>query len=162
MGRWTDYGADSTADDGDDLMAYNATQKKNKRITLEAIWNWMLNKLTNAVLDNLQTDNKTVVGAVNELKKRIDALDPTEPEETYSIALYLTNCTSSNTAATIKKGESYTTTITANSGYKVGNVVCKMGGVQQRVNGSYGDYSRTITLASVTGDLSITAVTIKE
>lgn len=160
MGRWTDYETNSVPDDGDDLMAYNMAQKKNKRITLKAIWNWMLDKLTNAVIESLQTNDRTVVGAINELKSRIDALDSTEPEETYSIALYLSNCTSSNTATTIKKGEPYTTTITANSGYKISNVVCRMGGIQQKVES--GDYSRVITLASVTGDISITVVTAKE
>ena len=81
--------------------------------------------------------------------------EQTEPVETYNVALYLTNSTSSNTATTVEKGKPYTTTITADTGYKISNVVCRMGGIQQQVGA--GDRSRTITIASVTGNIVITA-----
>ena len=86
--------------------------------------------------------------------------EQTEPVETYNVALYLTKCTSSNTATATPKGKPYTTTITADTGYKISNVVCRMGGIQQQVGA--GDRSRTITIASVTGDISITAVTVRD
>lgn len=86
--------------------------------------------------------------------------EQTEPVETYNVALYLTKCTSSNTATTVKKGKPYTTTITADTGYKISNVVCRMGGIQQQVGS--GDRSRTISIASVTGDISITATTVED
>lgn len=48
-------------------MIYDAAAKANKLSPFSGIWNWMVNKLTNAVINNLQTSNKTVVGALNEL-----------------------------------------------------------------------------------------------
>lgn len=67
MGKWTDYPTKTTPADADDLMIYDATGKANKRVLFSGLWNWMVDKLTNAVINNLQTNNKTVLGAINEL-----------------------------------------------------------------------------------------------
>lgn len=48
-------------------MIYDATSKANKLSPFSGIWNWIVEKLTNAVISNLQTSNKTVLGAINEL-----------------------------------------------------------------------------------------------
>lgn len=70
---------------------------------------------------------------------------------TYTITNNLTNCTNSNPATNIEQGNSYSATITANSGYLIDNVTCTMGGVSQPVvNG-------VISIASVTGNIIINA-----
>lgn len=51
-------------------MIYDATSKANKLSPFSGIWNWIVGKLTNAVISNLQTSNKTVVGALNELNSK--------------------------------------------------------------------------------------------
>lgn len=56
--------------DNDTLMIYDATSKANKLSPFSGIWNWIVGKLTNAVISNLQTSNKTVVGALNELNSK--------------------------------------------------------------------------------------------
>lgn len=48
-------------------MIYDAAAKANKLLSFSGIWNWIVGKLTNAVISNLQTSNKTVLGAINEL-----------------------------------------------------------------------------------------------
>lgn len=48
-------------------MIYDAASKANKLSPFSGIWNWIVGKLTNAVISNLQTNNKTVLGAINEL-----------------------------------------------------------------------------------------------
>lgn len=48
-------------------MIYDATSKSNKLSPFSGIWNWIVGKLTNAVINNLQTNDKTVIGAINEL-----------------------------------------------------------------------------------------------
>lgn len=48
-------------------MIYDATSKANKLSPFSGIWNWIVEKLTNAVISNLQTNDKTVIGAINEL-----------------------------------------------------------------------------------------------
>lgn len=67
MGKFNEYSQKATPADNDTLMIYDATSKSNKLSPFSGIWNWIVGKLTNAVINNLQTSNKTVVGALNEL-----------------------------------------------------------------------------------------------
>lgn len=67
MGKFNEYSQKATPADNDTLMIYDATSKANKLSPFSGIWNWIVEKLTNAVISNLQTSNKTVVGALNEL-----------------------------------------------------------------------------------------------
>lgn len=67
MAKFNEYPAKTTPKDADKIMLYSAEDAANKLSPFSGIWNWMVNKLTNAVINNLQTSNKTVVGALNEL-----------------------------------------------------------------------------------------------
>lgn len=67
MGKFNEYSQKATPEDADSLMIYDAAAKANKLSPFSGIWNWIVEKLTNAVISNLQTNNKTVVGALNEL-----------------------------------------------------------------------------------------------
>lgn len=70
MAKFNEYTVKTTPEDADTLMLYDAASKTNKLSPFSGIWNWMVNKLTNAVINNLQTSNKTVVGALNELNSK--------------------------------------------------------------------------------------------
>lgn len=70
MGKFNEYTQKATPEDADSLMIYDATSKANKLSPFSGIWNWIVGKLTNAVINNLQTSNKTVVGALNELNSK--------------------------------------------------------------------------------------------
>jgi hypothetical protein len=67
MGKFNEYSQKAIPADNDTLMIYDAISKANKFSPFSGIWNWIVEKLTNAVISNLQTNNKTVVGALNEL-----------------------------------------------------------------------------------------------
>lgn len=67
MGKFNEYPSKATPEDTDTLMLYDAATKSNKLSPFSGIWNWIVGKLTNAVISNLQTNNKTVLGAINEL-----------------------------------------------------------------------------------------------
>ena len=67
MGKFNEYTQKATPADNDTLMIYDATSKANKFSPFSGIWNWIVGKLTNAVISNLQTSNQTVLGAINEL-----------------------------------------------------------------------------------------------
>lgn len=67
MGKFNEYTQKATPEDADSLMIYDAAAKANKLSPFSGIWNWIVGKLTNAVINNLQTNNKTVLGAINEL-----------------------------------------------------------------------------------------------
>lgn len=69
MGKFNEYTQKATPADNDTLMIYDATSKSNKLSPFSGIWNWIVGKLTNnAVISNLQTNNQTMIGAINELK----------------------------------------------------------------------------------------------
>lgn len=70
MGKFNEYTQKATPEDADSLMIYDATSKANKLSPFSGIWDWIAGKLTNAVISNLQTNNKTVVGALNELNSK--------------------------------------------------------------------------------------------
>lgn len=70
----------------------------------------------------------------------------------YSVTNNLTNCTSDNGATQVVEGESYSATIAANNGYELKSVSATMGGSAVSVSGG------VINIASVTGDIVITAV----
>ena len=67
MGKFNEYSQKATPADNDTLMIYDATSKANKLSPFSGIWNWIVGKLTNAVISNLETQNKSVIGALNEI-----------------------------------------------------------------------------------------------
>lgn len=75
MGKFNEYSQKATPADNDTLMIYDATSKANKLSPFSGIWNWIVGKLTNAVINNLQTNDKTVIGAINELNSKASRFD---------------------------------------------------------------------------------------
>lgn len=73
MGKFNEYTQKATPEDADSLMIYDATSKANKLSPFSGIWNWIVEKLTNAVISNLQTNNQTVLGAINEVNGSLPA-----------------------------------------------------------------------------------------
>lgn len=72
----------------------------------------------------------------------------------YSITNTLTNCVSDNSATQAIEGDSYSATISANSGYELSSVAVTMGGTDITVDVVSGG---SISIANVTGDIVITA-----
>lgn len=77
-----------------------------------------------------------------------------------SITNSLSHVSNSNAAVSVEDGAAYTATLTADSGYTMGNVVIKMGGVDI-TSTAYTASTGAISIASVTGDVTITAVATK-
>lgn len=73
----------------------------------------------------------------------------------YSVSNNLTNCTNNNADTSIVEGGSYSATISANDGYELSSVVVTMGGTDITSSSVSGD---TISIASVTGNIVITAI----
>jgi hypothetical protein len=73
----------------------------------------------------------------------------------YTVTNNLINCTNGNSATQAVGGESYSATIAANDGYDLSSVVVTMGGTDITASAVSGG---TISIASVTGDIVITAV----
>lgn len=67
MPKWTDYTTKTNPADNDEVMVLDTAGKANKRLGLSALSDWILNKLADKVFQRLETSNKTVLGAINEL-----------------------------------------------------------------------------------------------
>lgn len=70
MAKFNEYTQKATPADNDTMMIYDEASKTNKLSPFSGIWNWIVGKLTNAVISNLQTSNKSVIGALNELNSK--------------------------------------------------------------------------------------------
>ena len=67
MPKWTDYTIKTNPTDNDEVMVLDTAGNANKRLGLSALSDWILNKLADKVFQKLETNNKTVLGAINEL-----------------------------------------------------------------------------------------------
>lgn len=61
----------SAPEDNDLLVEYDAAASKVKNVKFGGVWNWIVKKLTSAVINELQTSSKNVVGAINELNSNV-------------------------------------------------------------------------------------------
>lgn len=77
-----------------------------------------------------------------------------------SITNSLSHVSNSNAAVSVEDGAAYTATLTADSGYTMSNVVVKMGGTDI-TSTAYTASTGAISIAKVTGDVTITAVATK-
>ena len=71
MASWDSYTQKATPEDNDTLMLKDTAAGANKRTPFSGVWNWIVNKMTNAVISNLETSNKMIIPAINELNSKI-------------------------------------------------------------------------------------------
>lgn len=67
MPKWTEYTSKNTLADNDEVMLYDATARANKRGLMSKFWDYVVDKMATAVIGKLETENKTVIGAINAL-----------------------------------------------------------------------------------------------
>ena len=67
MPKWTEYTSKDTLADNDEVMLYDATARANKRGLMSKFWDYVVDKMSTAVISKLETENKTVIGAINYL-----------------------------------------------------------------------------------------------
>lgn len=65
--QWSEFTTKDKPADTDELMALDTTASANKRVKFSGIWDWIVDKMATAVMSKLETQNKTLIGAVNEL-----------------------------------------------------------------------------------------------
>lgn len=70
MPKWTDYTAKTTVADNDEVMTLDTAGKANKRLSLSTLSDWVLGKIADKVFEKLQTNDKTILGAINELNSK--------------------------------------------------------------------------------------------
>ena len=67
MPKWTEYTMKDTLADNDEVMLYDATARANKRGLMSKFWDYVVDKMATAVISKLETNNKTIIGAINAL-----------------------------------------------------------------------------------------------
>lgn len=96
MAKWTDYTTDTNPTDTDEVMTLDADKspKANKRVTLSTLADYFLDKLASKVFAKLDTQNKTVIGALNELNSNRPVIetanvliDTTSDKNAYSLGV---------------------------------------------------------------------------
>lgn len=68
---WKNYTQKDTALlDNDEIMLLDSTDGKNKRGLMSKFWDYVVDKMSTAVISKLETENKTVIGALNKLNSK--------------------------------------------------------------------------------------------
>lgn len=78
--------------------------------------------------------------------------------EYWNVSFSASHCTITGDDA-VERGEAYTATVAANTGYDISSVVVTMSGIV--VSGAYDDTTGIISIPAVTGNIAITAVAVK-
>lgn len=71
MPKWTEYTMKDTLADNDEVMLYDATARANKRGLMSKFWDYVVDKMATAVISKLETNNKTIIGAINALNSEL-------------------------------------------------------------------------------------------
>lgn len=70
MPKFDDYTQKTTPEDNDIALILDKTANVNKKTPFSGVWNWIVSKLTSAVISQLETTNKSIVPAINELNSK--------------------------------------------------------------------------------------------
>lgn len=93
MANWKEYTTKTTPEDADEIVIADTKANANKRTPFSGLWNWIANKLATAVISQLETQNKSIIPALNELNSKALPVDvallyipDTGGKTTYSIS----------------------------------------------------------------------------
>jgi hypothetical protein len=77
LAKFTDYTEKTEPVDTDLALIYDTQAKVNKKFTFGNLWKWIAKKIVSEGISQLDTTNKTIPGAINELnsKTRIKLID---------------------------------------------------------------------------------------
>jgi hypothetical protein len=96
MPKWTEYTTKDTLADNDEVMLYDATARANKRGLMSKFWNYVVDKMATAVISKLETNNKTIIGAINALNSETGKMyvnyNETDLNELYSTIQTISAC----------------------------------------------------------------------
>ena len=75
MAKWTDYAEKEGLADNDEIIILDKETNTNKRSIVSNIVNGAVEKIGSHKFSGLNTDDKTLVGAINEVDAKNDAQD---------------------------------------------------------------------------------------
>lgn len=104
MAGWDSYTQKSTPADADTLMIKDTSGGVNKRTPFSGVWNWILTKLTDAVISQLETTNKSIIPAINELNSKTSIFNASSPTDIDLNALISPSTYTTNGSAPSARG----------------------------------------------------------
>ena len=126
---------------------------------------WALN-ISN---DNARAYTYLDINGVDAINENVGTLDgsifePMQAVTTYNVTNNLTQCTTNNNATTVDSDETYSATLTANTGYHFNteNVVVTCGEFDEQFTISQDKQTVTINITDVVGDIYISATATNE
>lgn len=91
MPKWTDYTTKTEPADNDEVMVLDTAGKANKRLSLSTLSDWVLGKIADKAFEKLQTNDKTILGAINELNSK-SIFNGVKQSGTYSFPIKQNSC----------------------------------------------------------------------
>ena len=73
MAKFTDYTQKTKPADADLLLIHDNAGAANKKTPFSGVWSWILDKLASAVISQLETTNKSIIPAINELNSKTNS-----------------------------------------------------------------------------------------
>lgn len=70
MAKFIDYTEKTEPVDTDLALIYDTPAKVNKKFTFGNLWKWIAKKIVSEGISQLETTNKTIPGAINELNSK--------------------------------------------------------------------------------------------
>lgn len=110
MAKFTDYTEKTEPVDTDLALIYDTPAKVNKKFTFGNLWKWIAKKIVSEGISQLDTTNKTIPGAINELNsntfllssptKKLDGIDLNE----VTVGIYAITAKCLNAPPVLSKG----------------------------------------------------------
>mgnify|MGYP000018408421 CR=1 FL=1 len=75
MAKFTDYTEKTEPVDTDLALIYDTPAKVNKKFTFGNLWKWIAKKIVSEGISQLDTTNKTIPGAINELNSNLPRIE---------------------------------------------------------------------------------------
>ena len=89
MPKWTEYTTKDTLGDNDEVMLYDATARANKRGLMSKFWDYVVDKMATAVISKLETNNKTIIGAINALNSELSFISKVKDADIQVVNEYI-------------------------------------------------------------------------
>lgn len=91
MAKFTDYTQKTKPADADLLLIHDNAGAANKKTPFSGVWSWILDKLASAVISQLETTNKSIIPAINELNSKTQSFYTEGSESTSAIPVKSAN-----------------------------------------------------------------------
>lgn len=91
MAKFTDYTQKTKPADADLLLIHDNAGAANKKTPFSGVWSWISDKLASAVISQLETKNKSIIPAINELNSNFK-MDSNVTIDCNEVTDFLTFC----------------------------------------------------------------------